>query len=165
MRCVLAPLLRSDHSILKCCLGSVSRVAPRSTCSPRRWLAGVQPQTIRIITHLVFGTEIPCFRSVTAQLDSVNHVNHAFVEPQYKHLRVDTIVGNDQPLRGRWVTTDRLTRYTSRVRIGSRGVAIIPNGPVKSGLLEVPLRDREWWKIITARHVQPGCRHRCRAEQ
>ena len=65
------------------------------------------------------------------------------MEPRCKHLRVDALDGNDGPLRGRRVTTDRCTGYTGRVGIGRRAVAIVLNGPVYPGLLEVPLRDRE----------------------
>ena len=123
-------------------------------------LAVGQPQTIKIIAHLVVGTDTECFGSVLSILDSVHHVNHAFVEPQCKHLRVDTIVENGEPLRGQRVTSHRRSVLTGRVRIGIRGVASVLNSISSPGELEVPLRDREWWKITTARHVQSGRGHR-----
>ena len=110
------------------------------TCSSqRKLLTGVQSHTIVIITYLVIGTNMPCIDSVTCQLDSIHHVNHAFVEPQCKHLRVNIMNGNDVPLPGHRVTSDRRIISIGRVRIGIRGVANVLNGEAIPRGLKVPL--------------------------
>ena len=99
---------------------------------------------MRIIAHLVVWTDIVRFGNVLSILDSVHHVNHAFVEPRCKHLRVDTITdGNDGPLRGQRVTSDRCSLLTSRVRIGTHGVANVQHGIASPAGLEVPLSYHE----------------------
>ena len=91
-------------------------------------------------------------------LDSVHHVSHTFVEPYCKYLRVETIAEKDGPLRGQWITNDRLLNLTKGVRKGIHDIGSIPNGISTSpGIFEFPLTDCESWKITTARHVQPGC--------
>ena len=71
-----------------------------------------------------------------------------------------TTGGIDGPLRAQWATSDRCTLLTIRVRIGVCGVGNVLNGISSAGELEVPLRDRESWKITTARHIQSGCWNR-----
>ena len=89
----------------------------------------------------------------------MRHVNHVFVESQCKHLHVDTIEGKDKPLRGQRATSDWCTGLTNRVRKDTHGVGNVINDPVIPGGLEVPLRDRESWKITMARHLRLGWGH------
>ena len=118
-----------------------------------------------IIPHLVVFTDTECIGSVISILDSVRHVNHALVEPQCKHLRVDTTGGKNGPLRGQRVTSDPRTLFASRVRICIRDVTHVLYIISSPGELELPLRDRESSKVTTARHVQLDWRHRWGAEQ
>ena len=100
---------------------------------------------------MVVGIDAPCIGNVSCQLDSIHHVNHAFVEPQCKHPQVDITEGKHDPLRAQRVASDRRTELTIGVRKDTHGAAIVINDPVIPGGLEVPLRDRESWKITTAR--------------